>query len=221
MNGVARFGAFTQEESLNHSLPTLPRKHINFSSLAEMKPKVKINDGKLESLNSRFKVLSPSFTDNDQLYSPVKVNPHKRLPLVSPGKKNFHIISKSKSVPDILPNGLENHVESLKIPVHLATEPNQSNEKKTQPGMNETFSEYYFQSMPGFSDGKVKTNQDAYYINICIKGSTLCSLFAVFDGHGPLGHKVSEFLKRNLTGSDLITRIYRKPVRSRRGLPAR
>ena len=66
---------------------------------------------------------------------------------------------------------------------------------------NETFLEYYFQTMAGYSDGRTKTNQDAYYINTCLKRSSKCSLFAVFDGHGPLGHRVSEHLKKTLTES--------------------
>jgi hypothetical protein len=65
---------------------------------------------------------------------------------------------------------------------------------------NKTFSEYYFQTHPGYSDGRTKTNQDSVFIQVDFDETDSCSAFAVFDGHGTLGHKVSEFLKKALTG---------------------
>lgn len=84
--------------------------------------------------------------------------------------------------------------------------------------VNETFLEYYFQSNAGFSDGRTKTNQDAVYVNVEVQGSSNCSLFAVFDGHGMQGHKVSDFLKRILTGMLAIDnhRVFQQQVQSLR-----
>lgn len=65
---------------------------------------------------------------------------------------------------------------------------------------NQTFLEYFFQSMAGYSEGKTKTNQDSVYFNVDLHSATNTSLFGVFDGHGVLGHKVSDFLKKNITG---------------------
>lgn len=56
-------------------------------------------------------------------------------------------------------------------------------------------------SMPGYSDGKLKINQDVAHCITAYKGCQSCGIFAVFDGHGSLGHKVSEFLKNTLKGS--------------------
>lgn len=53
-------------------------------------------------------------------------------------------------------------------------------------------------SMAGFSEGKTKTNQDSVFSCPTLKGSSNSSLFAVFDGHGTLGHKVSNFLKLHI-----------------------
>ncbi len=53
-------------------------------------------------------------------------------------------------------------------------------------------------SMAGFSEGKTKTNQDCVFSCPSLKGAPNSSLFAVFDGHGTLGHKVSNFLKLHL-----------------------
>lgn len=66
--------------------------------------------------------------------------------------------------------------------------------------MNHTFSEYFFQSMAGSSDGKIKINQDTVYVDTGPGGSRECSLFGVFDGHGTLGHKVSDYLRKHLQG---------------------
>jgi serine/threonine protein phosphatase PrpC len=53
-------------------------------------------------------------------------------------------------------------------------------------------------TMAGFSEGKTKTNQDSVFSCPSLKGAGNCSLFAVFDGHGTLGHKVSNFLKLHI-----------------------
>ena len=53
-------------------------------------------------------------------------------------------------------------------------------------------------TMAGFSEGKTKTNQDSMFSCTALKGSSNSSLFAVFDGHGTLGHKVSGYLKLHI-----------------------
>jgi hypothetical protein len=65
--------------------------------------------------------------------------------------------------------------------------------------LNETFIQYYYQTLAGYSDGRTKINQDAYYVNTCYKMSVNCSIFGVFDGHGNFGHRVSDYLKKSLT----------------------
>ncbi len=67
-------------------------------------------------------------------------------------------------------------------------------------GPNTTFIKHFAKTMAGYSEGKAKTNQDAIYVHTAIKDSTNASIFAVFDGHGMFGHKVSGFLKDKLTG---------------------
>lgn len=52
----------------------------------------------------------------------------------------------------------------------------------------------------GYSEGKTKTNQDTVYLYGLVKDSKNCSLFGAFDGHGVQGHKVSQYLKSQLTG---------------------
>ena len=42
--------------------------------------------------------------------------------------------------------------------------------------------------------GETKTNQDSYLILTKINNLTNYNVFAVFDGHGPEGHLVSQFL---------------------------
>lgn len=72
---------------------------------------------------------------------------------------------------------------------------------------------HFAKTMPGYSEGKTKTNQDAIYVNLSIKDATNSAIFAVFDGHGTLGHRVSDFLKDKLTGSiTLTTRSHRVKI---------
>ena len=47
--------------------------------------------------------------------------------------------------------------------------------------------------------GKTKTNQDSYLILTKINNFTNYNVFAVFDGHGPEGHLVSQFLVKYFT----------------------
>jgi Protein phosphatase 2C len=53
-------------------------------------------------------------------------------------------------------------------------------------------------SIAGKSDGRSKTNQDAYYIDTEMSENSGMSLFGVFDGHGFHGHRVSNFLVSNI-----------------------
>lgn len=202
-NMVAKIGSFSNEEFLNHSLPALGRKNAQFSTFSEAKPAYRSSDTKHDIVKNRFKVIGPSFTDDSTLVTPEKLYPHKRLPMLTTGKKSISVISKSKSTIDIPPQQ-GNQFNSENNETSLKPKPNPSSEEKKEASFsNETFKEYYYQTMAGYSDGRTKTNQDAFYINISIKNSPHCSLFAVFDGHGPLGHKVSEFLKKHITGSFL------------------
>lgn len=197
-------GKFSIEESLNYSLPTLGRKNAHFSSFTDSKASKPFevryeNGGKLKPL------VSPVM-NTELIFSPHRSSVNKKLPNLVPGKKNITIISKSKSAqvfPPAVPESVTPGPEDSKPTINIKPKPNQNPEKSLDPTLNVTFKEYYYMTMPGFSDGRVKTNQDAFYINISIKNSNQCSLYAVFDGHGPLGHKVSEFLKKNLTGNPI------------------
>lgn len=85
----------------------------------------------------------------------------------------------------------------------LATKPISSDKKAASlvpqaVSINNTFKEYYYQTMAGFSDGKTKTNQDAVSFYISLSGNVNTSLFCVFDGHGQSGHRVSDFLRNNV-----------------------
>lgn len=46
-----------------------------------------------------------------------------------------------------------------------------------------------------------KQNQDAYVISPNINNKTWQHLFSICDGHGPLGHLVSNYVKNNLPQS--------------------
>jgi serine/threonine protein phosphatase PrpC len=46
-----------------------------------------------------------------------------------------------------------------------------------------------------------KVNQDNFVIHPNINNKTWQHFFAVCDGHGPLGHHVSAFIKNNLSNS--------------------
>lgn len=59
---------------------------------------------------------------------------------------------------------------------------------------------FFAKTQPGFSEGKTKTNQDSIFVSTSIKDSNKATVFAVFDGHGTFGHKVSGFLKDKLLG---------------------
>ena len=55
------------------------------------------------------------------------------------------------------------------------------------------------------SEGITKTNQDSYLVLTKINNFTNFNVFAVFDGHGPDGHLISQFLVRYFT--DFLTII--------------
>ena len=60
--------------------------------------------------------------------------------------------------------------------------------------------EYSVSSLAGKNEyGKTKTNQDSYLILTKINNFTNYNVFAVFDGHGPQGHLVSQFLVQYFT----------------------
>ncbi len=197
-----KLGNVTQEESLNNSLPALARRPNNLSNFVNFSVR-KNSESKLESVD-KLRQLLPPVVDSKLLLTPSKPFPHKRLPVLSAGKKHFTVISKSKSSSEFTPlvsPTVTDEPKTPKTPIKVIYPKSPVVEPKKDPFINETFTEYYYQTMPGFSDGRTKTNQDSFYVNISVHQSTKCSLYAVFDGHGPLGHKVSDFLKRNLTGS--------------------
>ena len=66
------------------------------------------------------------------------------------------------------------------------------------------FIKHFSKTQPGFSEGKTKTNQDMMVVKPSIKDSHNAAVFAVFDGHGAFGHKVSGFLKDHLIGKFIL-----------------
>lgn len=60
--------------------------------------------------------------------------------------------------------------------------------------------DYYASTLAGVDDyGEEKINQDSYLILTKINNLTNYNVFAVFDGHGPDGHLVSQFLVKYFT----------------------
>lgn len=55
-------------------------------------------------------------------------------------------------------------------------------------------------TQPGFIVGMDKNNQDSFARMVSIKGDHRRALFAVFDGHGPKGDIVSQFIAKHLPG---------------------
>lgn len=58
-----------------------------------------------------------------------------------------------------------------------------------------------------------KVNQDSYIINPNIQNKTFQHFFGVCDGHGPLGHHVSSFIKTNLASAISSSKnIHKNPI---------
>lgn len=53
-------------------------------------------------------------------------------------------------------------------------------------------------SIPGFSEGVQKINQDSYLVETLEINGEEASIIAVLDGHGVVGHRVSNFLRMNI-----------------------
>ena len=76
--------------------------------------------------------------------------------------------------------------------------------KPSEENQDANFFEYVmrfsYRTRKGFipsNSGKV--NQDAYIMTPNINGKTWQHFFSVCDGHGPLGHHVSAYIKNNLS----------------------
>lgn len=124
---------------------------------------------------------------------------HKSLPRL-PGNKKLDKLGK-------LPKELvakraadDTRLDSERNPVIGKAKKDEGGEGSNEVGPNGGW-KWYSRSMPGYSEGKTKTNQDTVFVNAKVKGDATCGLFAVFDGHGSLGHKVSGFLKSALQGT--------------------
>lgn len=67
------------------------------------------------------------------------------------------------------------------------------------PSMQNIVNRCIYKTRTGFSQGRPKKeNQDSYIIHQDLQGIAGCYLFAVCDGHGVYGHKVSRLLKNKL-----------------------
>lgn len=63
---------------------------------------------------------------------------------------------------------------------------------------NKTFETVSTRSKPGFNGHYSKTNQDTYNVEKEFLGDKSHSCFCVFDGHGEYGHRVAQYLKKQL-----------------------
>ncbi len=55
-----------------------------------------------------------------------------------------------------------------------------------------------------------KVNQDSFIINTNIQNKTYQHFFAICDGHGPLGHHVSNFIKNTLPATVVNSKSLQK-----------
>lgn len=118
--------------------------------------------------------------------------PGKSLPRLIGGLRKLEKMPKSKAVDPLADGKLNKQQKALPKP---ASKPAEENTPKSN-----VFLRFHSKAMPGYSDGKIKINQDTVYCNSHVKDSKNSSLFACFDGHGVQGHKVSQYLKSQLTG---------------------
>ena len=80
-----------------------------------------------------------------------------------------------------------------KNPINISNQKKSSFEKRV-------IKNYFSLSQAGkTSDGNIKTNQDSYLVLTKINNLSNFNVFAVFDGHGPEGHLVSQFLVKYFT----------------------
>ena len=77
---------------------------------------------------------------------------------------------------------------------------NNNNGNKKNSFEKRIIKNYFALSQAGkTSDGLIKTNQDSYLVLTKINNFSNFNVFAVFDGHGPEGHLVSQFLVKYFT----------------------
>ena len=77
---------------------------------------------------------------------------------------------------------------------------NNNNGNKKNSFEKRIIKNYFALSQTGkTSDGLIKTNQDSYLVLTKINNFSNFNVFAVFDGHGPEGHLVSQFLVKYFT----------------------
>lgn len=119
-------------------------------------------------------------------------HPGKSLPRLIGGLRKLEKMPKNKTIDPLSENKFEKQVKAL--PKSTSKQVEEKTSKTT------VFLKFHSKTMPGYSDGKIKTNQDTVYCNGHVKESKNCALFAAFDGHGMQGHKVSQYLKSQLTG---------------------
>lgn len=130
--------------------------------------------------------------------------PNKSLPRLIGGNRKLEKIPKSKMIDPYIDPKIEKSKGFLKG--------GDMHENQDKFIKSNVYLKCFSKTIPGFSEGKTKTNQDTIYVNGNIKGAKNCSLFAAFDGHGALGHKVSQYLKSCLTGRFYLFRIFRNKV---------
>lgn len=193
---------FSSVESLQGSLPTLVKKPklggFKESRLESMPNyRALANDPALEK-----KLFSLNLDTNPTTISSLHFKPGtlsainktpKKLPAMTLHRNQSAILGASKSTIDI------KHEGSKVATTMTEWRDAHMNKNKLHPTISSPpYIEYYFQTLAGFSEGRTKINQDSVCVHMETMSASSCSILAVFDGHGALGHKVSDFLKRNL-----------------------
>lgn len=213
LEGQAKVPSFSREDSLNPLLPLLNKKASKFSGPPQRLRKLLSVTSDLARSDSHkdfgadgSSLQAKEIISSNGVFPPTSfivkkgIVANKASNLMGNSALNNNKIKMSFEVPSSTSTQKNGHDQGLLSHSPSRTQVDWKLVQKTKLTSNQTFLEYYFQTMAGFSEGKTKTNQDSVYLNAEILGSTNCSLFAVFDGHGTLGHKVSDFLKRHLIG---------------------
>lgn len=204
-------------EEKRKNMPETPKENTNGDK--------KANTGNLKRINksnqlpilekrggSRARVVTPPPNTNEIDENTTQMSTYsratKKVPLQEYGnQKNSRL--PGKSLPRLvgglrklekmpLGKGFEPLDETKMIKAKGITKPGKELSEKGP--LSTVFLKQFSKTIAGYSDGKTKTNQDSIYVNCNVKGSSNCALFGVFDGHGTMGHKVSQFLKANVTG---------------------
>lgn len=169
---------------------------INFSDLSDIEKQL-LGDSEYErkSLPARLKnkmkmkktSLTPLITDSPTLKLLGSVNMREKVV-----KSSFREYVKSQRERE---DSMLNKEEQRSVSVESGLEKAEGEEVSYK-----NICGFALRTVPGKKNGARKINQDSAFYEGKVLGYENLSLYAVFDGHGPVGHKVSKYLSRNLLG---------------------